>query len=189
MKNCVKFYVVFSILSVALLCSSCSSLDNRNNKAKEIFPNEVTLGTLVQLNTDKMLYGSMKGTTGGIFTRGRITGNIGEDYYYVGLYETPEGYIKSFKIPAKDAYLVNSNSYSIQLTNFHKYIEGMNLNIYNSNGNYGYVAAIQNVIDNSTNRNIHRGCGDPSCGCQNHTPKIKICIPTDCIERYIRIEF
>lgn len=186
------FKIFFSLFVICMTATSCMSDSAIKTQAKEEFPNEIVLGKLIQLTNEKMLYGSIRGTTGGIFTRGYIRGNIGEDYYYVGLYETPEGYIKNFKIPSRDTYLVNSDSYNIELTDFHKYIDGENALIYGSysgNAPYSFRDAMLNVIKNSTNRNIKRGCGDPTCHCQDHTPKIKLCIPTDSIERYVRIEF
>lgn len=143
------------------------------------YPDEIVVGTLIQLSNNQMTYGEYRG---GVFLG---HGEISDEYFYTGMYKDNSGLIKTFKLPATDVYFVESDSLTITKTGIHEYIvQVVNrvLRCYHDRWISKFVASPLYI--KSENINII-DFDDPMF----ERPKIRICIPMNSIQNYINITY
>lgn len=174
-----KYFILSVIVFFSTACTSCPEIAKL---VKEEYPDEISVGTLVQISNNQISNGSANGSF--MFGFGSYNADYKAEYFYVGLYKDAGGYIKTFKLPAKDVYFVESNDYTISIIGIHEYINYVAYHTFNIDDCKKYV---RKFISQSLYVNANDAY-EENYGIYSR-PKIKICVPMNSIEKYVNITY
>lgn len=168
-------------LIVVFITCSCMSETELATKLKNTYPNEIELGTVIQLSNNSMMNSEAYGTF--ILGSGTYHSESGDEYFYTGLYKDKNGYINTFKLPACDVCFVESNECTITKIEIHKYLDLV--------ANRCWAFEANHFAAEFINSSLYVKSGDFESYDFSlfQRPKIRISIPMDSIQKYINITY